>query len=188
MTTPTLEPDEVVVGLNNGPGLYIAPVGTAGPATLDADWESPWVALGYISNDGATLGASTDTEQLTPWQSVGPIRTIVTARQLTMQFVLWQTNENSLALYFDMAAPTPDGDGNLDFDIESDSGGQLWAVGIDIKDGDSVLRVTYGRASLSAAGDVTVARGSAIGWDVTLSALDDDGVLGHVLFGIPAGS
>jgi hypothetical protein len=177
-TPPALNADEVTVGINRGPGIYLAPAGTDGPADIDSDWDAPWESLGYISDDGVTVGASTDTTDLTPWQSTVPIRTLITARTLTLQFVLWQTNPLNLALYFDTAVPEGDS-----FDVRSDEGGYLYAVGIDVQDGDNRFRIVFRRAQLSDSGDVTIARGSAIGWDCTLSALDDNGVLCHIDMG-----
>jgi hypothetical protein len=59
-------------------------------------------------------------------------------------------------------------------------------VGIDSADADRVLRIVFGRASLSDAGDMQLERGAAVPLDVTLSALDDGGRLAHILLG-PSG-
>ena len=79
MSTPDvcLDPDEVSVGTPNGPGLYLAPPGTEAPDDTTDDWDDPWQCLGYLSDDGPTVGTSTDSEDLTPWQSVAPIKSII---------------------------------------------------------------------------------------------------------------
>lgn len=185
MTTPLapLNPDEVQVGTSNGPGIYLAPAGTQGPADTVSEWPSPWRSLGYLSDDGPTIASSIDTEDLTPWQSRTPIRTIITARAMTLQFVLWQLNADTLSLYFDSDAPEPETDGSLHMEVRSDSPQHLHAVGIDARDGDRVFRVAFRRASLSDAGDVQLEAGAAVPLDVTLSALDDAGVLADLLLG-----
>jgi hypothetical protein len=182
MTIP-LNPDELQVGTSHGPGIYMAPAGTAAPPDTFSDWASPWEPLGYLSEDGPTIASSIDTENLTPWQSRSPVRTIITARSMTMQFVLWQLNAATLALYFDAETPTTAPDGSLHMDLRSDSPQQLHAIGIDARDGDRVLRLAFPRASLSDAGDIQLSAGALVPLDVTLSALDDAGVLAELLLG-----
>jgi len=177
----TLDPTEVQIGTSNGPGIYIAPEGTAPPAE-GADWASPWVSLGYLSEDGPTISPSVDSEDITPWQSRTPIRSVVTGRSVTIQFVMWQLNERTLALYFDSDVPDAVG-GSVDFDIRSDAPQHIYAIGIDSRDGDRVVRVSFRRASLTDAGDMQLQKGAAVPLDVTLSALDDAGSLGHVNLG-----
>jgi hypothetical protein len=186
---PALEinPSEVQVGTANGPGIYLAPAGTEPPDATDDDWEDPWRILGYLSDDGPTVGSSTDTEDITPWQSVVPIRSVITGRSVTLQFVLWQLNRMTLGLYFDMEEPAAAADGSINMELRSDSPQRLHAVGIDSADAERVLRITFGRASLTGAGDMQITRGAAVPLDCTLSALDDGGLLGYVQLG-PRGS
>jgi hypothetical protein len=184
--THALDPSEVQVGTAKGPGIYLAPAGTEIP-DLEDDFEDPWAILGYLSDDGPTVGTSTDSEDLTPWQSVVPIRSIITGRQVTLQFVLWQLNELTLALYFDADVPTVGTDGAVDMELRSDTPQHLYAVAIDSADAERDFRIGFGRASLSDAGDMQLTRGAAVPLDCTLSALDDGGVLGRVQLGGAAG-
>lgn len=185
MTTPTydMDPTQVQVGTNAGPGLYLAPAGTAPPADTTAAWAAPWAVLGYISDDGPTVGQSTDTNEIVPWQSMVPLRTVITKRAVTMQFILWQINDMTVALYFDADPPTPAVDGSFAMDVRSDQGGHLYAVGIDTADGDRAMRLVFPRANLTDAGDMQIKRGEAVPLDVKLSALDSGGILAHVLVG-----
>lgn len=178
-----LDPTEVQVGTANGPGLYLAPPGTAPPANTVLEWPPPWRILGYLSEDGPTVGQSTDTTDLTPWQSAVPLRSVITSRAVTLQFVMWQLNEVTLALYFDSDVPDVADDGSIAMDIRSDSPQHLYAVGIDSADAERVFRLAFGRASLSAAGDMALSRGAAVPLDVTLSALDDAGKLAAIRLG-----
>jgi hypothetical protein len=181
-----LDPAQVQVGTANGPGIYLAPAGTRGPENTTDDWADPWACLGYLSEDGPTVGQSTDSTDITPWQSVVPIRSVITSRGVTLQFVMWQLNERTLGLYFDTDPPEPESDGSLAFEVRTDTPSHLYAVGIDSRDADRVLRIAFPRASLSAAGDMQIQRGAAVPLDVTLSALDDGGTLAEVRLG-PAG-
>lgn len=185
MTTPTyaLDPDEVQVGTANGPGIYLAPAGTALPLDTTADFASPWEILGYLSADGPTVGQSVNTNEIIPWQSIVPLRTVITSRAITLKFVLWQLNAQTVSLYFDADPPTPAADGSFDMDIRSDSPQHLYAIAIDAADAERVLRIGFGRASLSNAADVPIKRGEAVPLECTLSALDNAGVLAKVQLG-----
>jgi hypothetical protein len=186
MTTPApavLDPDEVQVGTANGPGLWIAPQGTEAPDSTSDDFEDPWLSGGYLSDDGPTVGQSTDSTDLVPWQSRVPLRSVITSRSITMQFIMWQLNAITLGLYFDTDPPTPGADGSIDMEIRSDSPQHLYALAIDARDGDRVFRFSFTRASLSDAGDMAINAGAAVPLDVTLAALDDAGVLGRIQLG-----
>jgi hypothetical protein len=185
MTTPaqTLDPSEVQVGTPNGPGIYIAEAGTEPPDSTDEEWGSDWSILGYLSDDGPTVGSSTDSESLQPWQSAVPLREVITGRSITLQFVLWSLNEQTIALYFDADVPTAGSDGSIDMELRTDTPAHLYAIGIDSADAERVFRISFRRASLSAAGDMGISRGAAVPLDCTLSALDDGGVLGRVQLG-----
>ncbi|MDR1999456.1 MAG: hypothetical protein LBQ06_05890 [Frankiaceae bacterium] len=182
MATGVLDPTEVQIGTSNGPGIYIAPPGTPGPTDTEMEWPAAWHVLGYLSDDGPTIGQSTDTEDITPWQSVVPIRSIITSRAVTLQFVLWQLNRETLGLYFDTPA-VENGGGSFAMDVRTDSPQQLYAAGIDSADADRVLRIIFPRCSLTDAGDMQIQRGAAIPLDCTLSALEDNGILAHIMIG-----
>jgi hypothetical protein len=185
MTTPVydLDPAEVQVGTSNGPGLYVAPVGTAAPADTATAPAAPWQILGYISDDGPTVGSSTTTQDIKPWQSRSPIRTVITERMMTVKFILWQINPLTLAMYFDADVPTPAVDGDFAMEVRSDGDQHLYAIMVDNADGPRAMRVIFHRASLSDAADMQIQSGAAVPLEVTLTALDDAGVLADVLVG-----
>lgn len=187
MSTPApeyeIDPSEVQVGAPNGPGVYIAPAGTEPPETTLDDWEDPWRILGYLSAEGPTVAQSVDSNDIQPWQSSVPIRTVVTARGITLQFTMIQLNPLTMAVYFDVDEPVADSDGNVAFEVRTDQPQHIYAIGIDSADAERVFRIAFGRASLSDAGDMALTRGEAVPLDVTLSALDDAGVLAYVRLG-----
>jgi len=180
--TFAMDPAQVQTGQNNGPGLWVAPAGTPLPADCKTAFATPWSILGYISDDGPTIGQSADSNEIVPWQSMVPIRTVITKRQITLKFTLWQLNEQTLAMYFDVPVPTPTA-GLIDMQVRSDQPQQLHALAVDTVDGTNALRIGFTRASLSDAGDMAIKRGEAVPLECTLSALDDAGVIAHVMLG-----
>jgi hypothetical protein len=188
MTTPpfALDPAEVQVGTANGPGIYVAPVGTAPPADTTAAWATPWEIVGYLSDAGPTIGSNTTTQDIKPWQSRAPIRSVVTERTMTVQFVMWQINPLTTALYFDTDVATETAEA-FNVQVRSDTDQHQWAVGIDTSDNGRAMRVVFPITTLSAAANMTIAQGAAIPLDVTMTALDNAGVLADVMVG-PVGT
>ena len=184
----TLDPDEVQVGTANGPGLYIAPVGTDPPADTTVAWDAPWAVLGYVDESGPTLAQNTTKENIIPWQSRAPIRAVLTERGLTARFIMWQLNAITLGLFFDNDPPTAGTGGALAFDVRSDESQHLYAFGLDAMDAERALRIIFPRATLSDSGDMTLTKGTAVPLDVTLAALEDNGVLAHVMLGPATGT
>ena len=182
--TYALNAAQVQIGTPNGPGVMIAPYGTAPPIDTKTAWGVGWQVLGYMSDAGPVLAQATTKQDIVPWQSTAPLRSPITARSITAQFVMWQLNDLTMALYFDATRPTPSAtDGSFSMPVASGGGGFIYAIGIDAKDGNQVMRIIFTRANLSAAGNMALTRGAAVPLDVTLSALDDNGTLCTVLLG-----
>lgn len=174
----TLQPDEVMLGSADGPGVWIAPVGTAYPTDATTAFAAGWSTLGYVSEDGVTLSRSTDSEDLYAWQSKAPLRTVMTSVSLTLQFTLLEISARNLALYFGEATPA-DADA-YEIEVRSDTPVQEWAIAIATADGDSVQRIIFPRATLSENGDIELKAAELSGLEVTLSALDTDGLMAVV--------
>jgi hypothetical protein len=179
---PVLTPKELQIGTANANGLWIAPAGTALPLTAAAAFATPWALLGYVSDQGVTVGQSLTKQDIVPWQSRVPIRSVVTEKLITMKFILWQINPQTVALYFDQPQPVPVADGSFEMDIITGQPQNIMAVAVDSLD-QRVMRVGFTRASLTVTGDMTIAKGAAVPLEVTLTALDNAGVMGHVSVG-----
>jgi hypothetical protein len=177
-----LNPDAVLIGTSNGPGIYIAPVGTAAPTDASTAPAAAWTTLGYLSEDGVTFGTSTNSENITPWQSRSPVRTIITSRELTVDFTMLEFSAQNVALYFGGETPTETA-GAFSMTVRSDSDVVNHAILVDVKDGDNVVRYHFPRATLSEAGDIEITQSGAVGLPVTLMAMDDAGVLCNIIKG-----
>lgn len=175
----TLAPDDVLIGTAAGPGIWMAPLGTPPPADALAALPAEWSTLGYLSEDGVTFGSSTDSESITPWQSRTPVRSVITGRELSAEFTMIEFTAQNLALYFGQA-PAVETDGSFAMEVRSDAPARMQALLIDVADGDVRVRYFFPRSSLSESGDLEVTSGGAMGLPVTLTALDDAGVLARV--------
>lgn len=162
------EAANVIIGQANKDGLYLAAEGTALPASASAALTS-FTSVGYISEDGVKIGMDTNSEDLFVWQSIAPIRTLITQRTITLGFTMVETSPDTLALYFDTAKPT--GIDTFSLDIPEQPAGIVRAAVIDVKDGDKQLRFCLARTVLSEADEITINRGELVGYPVTLKVL-----------------
>lgn len=186
MTAPTLNVDNPIVGTANGVGILVAPVGTAAPTDTTTAWGTGWETIGYIHEDGITLAVETESEDLKAWQSKSPLRTVITGKGLTVEFTMLEVTPKALGLFFDEDPPAGTG-GAFTLTVTSEGKAKEYAVGIDTKDGDAVLRYVFPRATLSENGDVTIAAAEFQGFPVTLKAMDQAGVLATVIRGLATG-
>ena len=172
-----LNPDNVLVGTSNGPGIWIAPVGTKAPADVNTVPADPWQTLGYLSEDGVKVTQATDSQNIMSWQSKTPLRSFVTSREVSLEFTMLELSQRNFQLYFGQTISTGD-PSEFSITVRGDEPAHhQYAVLLDLIDGDLITRLFYPRASLSQAGDMEVTQGGAIGLPVTMAAQDDNGVL-----------
>jgi hypothetical protein len=93
-----LDATQVRSGLTGN--LYQAPVGTTMPTDTSTALAAAWIELGYVSEDGLTITPSTEVEDIGAWQSLYPVRSVVTGRSLVTSFSLIQRNTVNLELAF----------------------------------------------------------------------------------------
>lgn len=182
----TLNSDQLLLGTAKGPGLWLGTMDAVPPVDVSTDWSTDWTSLGYASEDGPTISSSTDSTDIRGWQSLGVLRSVITGRTVTVQFQLLQWNAQNLALYWDIDIPTIAADGSFNFEVRSDQAGKKHQLGLDVQDGDNLVRMLFPRVQLNAAGDMQFQRGALAVLDVTFAALETNGVLLSVLGEIPS--
>ena len=163
---PGLEAANVVVA---GTGaVYVAPEGTTLPVDL-ATPAAAFVNVGYISEDGATFTVSRDQEDIMAWQSVEPVRVLVTAEPKTIAFELLEFDEESLILAFrggtiagtTIKTYTPPDPGTQD----------VRAMVVDGIDGASTFRFVFPRVQLTGDVEWALVRSDAIRLPLEFSVL-----------------
>lgn len=158
--------------------LRVAPVGTIAPTDMTA-WPAGWVDLGYISDSGITEGREEDQETFIPWQSNSPIRVETTSATETFQATLWESNFNTISLYYRKNAGemTAGPDGLVSFPVGGKPKRDLRAFGIDVVDGVYSRRIVLPYAEVTARGDLVYVSNSLIGYECTITAYEGtDGV------------
>lgn len=180
--TTSLNPNDVLVGTADGPGIWMAPVGTPAPTDSTTVLPAAWSTLGYLSEDGVTLSQDTTSADIIPWQGRSPVRSMITARELSMEMTMIEFNQQNLSVYFGMPviAGTPSATWALD--VISTAPTQIYSFCIDVADLDVKLRYYIPRGSLSDAGDLIVTDSGAMALPITMKCLDDNGTLLSVLY------
>jgi hypothetical protein len=158
-----LDATEIRVAANGA--LRVANVGTAAPTDTTTAYGVGWTDLGFASEDGVTLTPSLDTEDINAWQSAVPVRRIVTGSTLEIGFTLIQSNNETLSLYFGATVA-----GNaIQIPVSPDPVER--AISVEWSDGGEIYRLVVPRAQLSDRGETTLARGEAVGFEMTFTAL-----------------
>lgn len=89
---------KIVVGASGT--VYVAPVGTTAPTNATTALNAAFKELGYVSEDGVTVTPEQSFSPVMAWQTAYKVRTLVTARGLTLEFVLREFNLQSLPFAF----------------------------------------------------------------------------------------
>lgn len=154
--------------------LRTGPLGSTLPASMTA-WAAPIVNLGYISDDGITESRSEDRQEFVAWQSVSAIRTELTTRQTSFQATLWETNWDTVSLYYQVGIDdvTLDETGTIDvviFDEKGKPKRDLRVFGIDVVDDVYARRAIIPYGEVTERGDITYKSDTLIGYPVTITA------------------
>jgi hypothetical protein len=154
--------------------LRVAPMGTTTPVDMAA-WPTGWIDLGYISDDGITESRDEDRQDFVPWQETTPIRTEVTRSIVTFQATLWESNFNTISLYYRVGVDdfTSFGTGDtagVYFDEKGKPKQDLRAFGIDVVDGVYARRAVLPMGEVTERGDIVYKSDTLIGYEVTITA------------------
>lgn len=164
-----LNADNVVVAANGA--VYIAPEGTALPTDATAALNVAFVELGYVSEDGVEITPEITVEGIPAWQSLSPIRNLLTEYAITAEFTLLEWKEESLTLAFGGGVFTDNLDDTWDFLLPAPGEQTVYAMVIEGHDGTERYRLVLDRVQLEDTGAITLNKGEAAGLPVTVKAL-----------------
>jgi len=171
-----IDVDEEIVGLDGivATGVYGEAVA---PTSADAELGDSWVDQGLTTSAGVTRTTQRNATVRRAWQKNRKLRTIVTEAAVRFQFVLVQTNRDSVELFH--GVPVDPVTGSVVVDPSQD-----WpriAFDLDIIDGDRVIREYVPNARVVEVGDQVAVAGDTFGWPVTIESDYDDDIDGHTV-------
>jgi hypothetical protein len=170
-----------------GGSIYVGPVGATLPTDLTSPLDGSFTDVGYISEDGITLSASTDVTDIGAFQSLLPVRKIVTGRNFDLSFTLREWQEQTLVLAFGGGEVSETTSGVYRYDPPA-AGDALYerAMVVEWRDGDKNYRLVINRGTVSEAVETSITRTNAADLPITFSVLDDDGDTYFLLTDDPA--
>lgn len=162
-----LNADNVRAGLDGR--LYVAPIGSAAPVDLTTAWDAAWIDFGYLSDDGVSMSYSTETDDINAWQSLTPVRKILTGVDMTLQFTAIEFKRNVVTLYFPNSSIATSG-GVHTLSIPSSPDPDERAIGLEWTDKSYTHRLVIPRGEVTDRGEIPISRGGAVGLQMTVSA------------------
>ncbi|MET7795640.1 phage tail protein [Streptomyces decoyicus] len=175
MVNITRAADLTVVGANGGG--WVAPIGTAAPDSPLAQPDSPWKALGAISDDGLTYGFDEDSQEFTPWGLTSPFRTQITKSVRTFGLTVWETSRLAVqGLQFRLAEAdlTPDVGGITKFAETASPAPDRRAFWFLVMDGDSARGFYVPQGEISDRSDVSYKQDEISGFEWTITTYPDE--------------
>ncbi|WP_326728965.1 hypothetical protein [Streptomyces phaeochromogenes] len=160
--------DNVRAALNGS--IYMAPKGTTAPADLDTPWAAAWVDLGFLSDDGVAMEYSTDVEDINAWQSLSPVRRILTSVDMTLGFTAIELKARTITAYFPSSTITEVSGTVRRLDIPAAPSPDEYAFGLEWIDGEVKNRLVIPRGEITERGAITFGRSAAVGLEMTVSA------------------
>lgn len=165
-------PASILVGSNGN--VYVAPVGTALPTTEDEALNAAFASVGYISEDGITISSSVEVADIAAFQSLTPVRRVVTGRTFECAFTMREWNAKNVELAFGGGEVTNEG---THFQYTPPAAGDALlekSVVIDWNDGDKVYRLVLHRIVATESVETNVTRTGAADLPITLSVMEDE--------------
>lgn len=156
-----------------GGAIWRAPVGTTLPTDTTTALDAAFKCLGYCSEDGLTNSNSPETDTIHAWGG-DPVLQVLTSKDDTFQFTLIE------AMNLDVLK-TVYGDNNVAGTLTSGititanaKAPEAASYVIEmVYNGSHLKRVVIPNAYVTEVGDVTYVDGEAVGYETTLSCVND---------------
>lgn len=167
--------DQVIVGIDGGG--WTAPVGTAKPTSPLDTPESPWRAMGRITEDGLVYGFSEEKQDFKSWGQTAPFRTVITQSVRTFKIIAQETgNPVVKSLMFRVAEGTltPDVDGITEFAETANPSPDRRAFWFVVLDGSTFQGFYVPEGEVSERSDVNYKSDSVAAYELTMTAYPDE--------------
>lgn len=171
-----LDTDEIRVGGNGA--ISFAPYATTVNIPMAGDdprdsLDAAFVNAGYLTEDGAGFKAERNFDPIKSWQSLDPVRMLLTERTTTLSFTLQQAfNSENLPLVFGGGVVEDHGGGIFSYTPPAaEDGVDERVLVLDWQDGDIEYRIVVPRGIITSATEFSAKRGEEIKVPAEFSAL-----------------
>lgn len=157
-----------------GGAVSRAPLGTALPTDTTTALNAAFVSLGYISEDGLTNTNSPESDEIKAWGG-DIVLTDQTEKSDTFGFTLIEAlNGDVLKTVYGDDNVTVESNGAITVKANTDElTAQEWVIDMIMRDGKK-KRIVVPNGKVSEIGEITYADGSAVGYELTVTAFPDD--------------
>lgn len=175
--------DSSLVRLAPSGHVYVAAVGSTAPVDVTSNWGAAWSELGYLDENGVAITPSLATADIKAWQSLLPIKTILTGVACTVKFNMEQLTSKITSEYFFGQSWTTSLPSNLaTMNLSSNPTIPYRALGIEwTDDRNGVNRIIFGNGLITDRDVMTLNRTNATAFGVTYTVLDNSGSMGTFL-------
>lgn len=178
MTATAIDASQIRVA---GKGhVYIAPKGTAVPTDTTTAWVAGWADLGYCDEKGVTLSKKDTKVAIKAWQSITPVRWVLTERDIKTMIVLEQWNKVTLALWSGEGASAVVANGvvpnEYKLSFTPTPGVDERMFGVEWTDVENTVthRLFISRGTVTDTTDIPLARGGAATLGMTFQSMATD--------------
>lgn len=160
--------------------VKVAPKGSTVPADTTTAWDAAWLDLGFTDEKGVVLTKKDTKTPVKGWQSVTPVRYILTDRDLHAMFVMEQWNKNTLAVWSNegLGAVVANGaiTGEYKLTLSPSPADTEMMLGVEWTDTANVVtnRMFFGRGEITDTADIPIARTGLLTLGVTYQAMTID--------------
>lgn len=156
--------EKVLVGVTGG--VYHGDTDATLPTNATTAIDASLVEVGYVSEGGLTQSIAADTQSIKAWQNGDTVRTVQTSHELTYQFKMIESNDESQSIFY--GATVTGGEIEI-------TGNQmpLKSFVFEMFDGDQAIRIVCPSARVTERGDVVWKGDEEIGYEVTINCLPD---------------
>lgn len=140
--------------------VFVADEGSTIPADITVTPSASWTDLGYTTEDGVTFSVEQETEDLPAWQSLEPLRSIVTAEPKGFSFTLRQLEKVSFTTAF--GGSVAGSAGNWIWTPPAEGTQVVKAFIIEFTDGALKYRFIYRRNQQQGARELNFVRSNAV--------------------------
>lgn len=171
----------------DGADVYIAAVGTAGPADLTSAWATEWRPVGLLNGEeGFTESREDETSEHYAWGGILYRRTR-SKHKRTIRFVALEDNDVVFSLVNPGSARAVDPETGIKRSTVRVPTAAQFAVGFETRDGDTIRRRVVARAEVQEVGEIKDSESEPTIYEITVLIFPtSDGVLYEDIESAPA--
>lgn len=155
--------------------IFVAPVGSTLPTDASAELDAAFKNLGFVTDDGVTIGTSRSVESKKAWGGA-TIATIQKEVEDTAKFTLAEVlNPEVLKIVCGETNVTTDTSGVKAVTKADELEAHAWVI--DTIQNERAVRYVYPNAKVSDMGDVSLKDDELMGYEITITAVEDGGRL-----------